>query len=336
MGTLKRTEWTQGAALLGASLALCFFAGCTAPAKSRRHAPIFKTDGGKLSGYWQAQGDPGYFIGLEGGSYTVAFGGQVRTVATILDFSESKLRVCEDGEETVLELSLEDNGLTLHDPRTSEAHQFHRLPQAPPDLKLLPLQIPEPLAVSADRAQQIEGELGRRVQQDQLAHSKRFEDLWGPPRLPEQGLPPSLGDHPLGTEDLSLLAIRSENTAYLKSLLAEVGWIDSRRFGSTAADAAFLLTQHSKDLPLMLAALPRIKEEVDAGRLEGDTYGKRQLYGTRMGKDASGQPIILPTEEPEGADERRRGLGMTPLSQYVGVFGAKEVRFSSACSPSRD
>ena len=92
----------------------------------------------------------------------------------------------------------------------------------------------------------------------------------------------------------------------------------------------------------MLAALPKIKAEVEAGRLEGDTYallydriqlllGKKQCYGTRMGKDPAGQPIVLPTELPETVDERRKSLGMDPLSVYVKIFGAREVRFSPAC-----
>lgn len=215
-------------------------------------------------------------------------------------------------------------------------HQFQKLLQQPLSLKLLPLWIPEPTMVPADRARRIEGELGRRLQRDQVAQRERFEELWGKRRKPKDGS--------FGKEDLSLVAVKSENTAYLKSLITEVGWIDSRRFGSTAADAAFLLAQHSQDLPLMLAVLPRIKEEVNAGRLEGETYallydriqlllGKPQRYGTRMGQDIVGKPVVLPTEKPEKVDERRRELGMTPLSQYVGVFGASEVRFSSACLP---
>ncbi|MEO6195884.1 MAG: hypothetical protein ABIS20_22935, partial [Thermoanaerobaculia bacterium] len=94
--------------------------------------------------------------------------------------------------------------------------------------------------------------------------------------------------------------------------------------------------------PLMLAALPKIKEEVEARRLGGDTYallydriqlllGKKQHYGTRMGKDPTGQPIVLPTELPETVDERRKSLGMDPLSVYVKIFGASAARFSSAC-----
>ncbi len=106
-----------------------------------------------------------------------------------------------------------------------------------------------------------------------------------------------------------MIAVKAENTKFLKDLVAEIGWIDSRRFGSIAADYAFLLAQHSQDIPLMLAALPKIKEEIETRRLEGDTYallydriqlllGEKQLYGTRMGKDPAGQPIVLPTRAP--------------------------------------
>lgn len=294
----------------------------------------------RVEGLWQDNERADYLVAIANEQVVVSFGGQVRKVATILDSMESGLRLCEDGQDSMREISWDRNNLTILDPRTDEAHHLRRLTSHPGDLRIVALQIPEPVPVPADVAQQVEGELGRRVRADQDAQKSHFEQLWGTgvtqsSIVAGQGLPEDL-------DTLNMIAVKAENTKYLKRLVTEMGWIDSRRFGAIAADYAFLLAQHSQDLPLMLAALPKIKEEVEARRLGGDTYallydriqlllGKKQYYGTRMGKDLTGQPIVLPTELPETVDERRKGLGMEPLSAYVKIFGAREVRFSSAC-----
>jgi hypothetical protein len=295
----------------------------------------------RVEGIWQDNEQADYLVAIGNEQVVVSFGGQVRKVATILDSMESSLRLCEDGQDSMRELSWDGNNLTIRDPRTDEEHHLRRLPSHPGDLRIAALQIPEPMPVAADVAQQVEGELGRHVRADQDAQKSRFEQLWGigakqSSTAAGQALPEDL-------DTLNMVAVKAENTKFLKELVSKLGWIDSRRFGAVAADYAFLLAQHSQDLPLMLAALPKIKAEVEAGRLEGDTYallydriqlllGKKQYYGTRMGKDPTGQPIVLPTELPEAVDERRKSLGMDPLSVYVKIFGAREVRFSSACT----
>jgi hypothetical protein len=270
----------------------------------------------------------------------VSFHGEVHRVARILDSLETSLRLCEDGQESIREISLDRNDLTIRDPQTDEIHHLRRLPGQPEVLKVAALPTPAPLPVTAEIAQQIEEELGKRVRADQEAQKLRFEQTWGigatrSSMAAVQGLSDDL-------DTLNMVAVKAENTRFLKKLVTEMGWIDSQRFGPVAADYAFLLAQHSQDLPLMLAALPKIKEEVEARRLEGDTYallydriqllrGEKQRYGTRMGKDLAGRPIVLPTEFPDTVDERRKSLGMGPLSEYVKIFGASEVRFSSAC-----
>jgi hypothetical protein len=308
-----------------AGIALIAASSCSGASLSSKTTPI--------TGFWQDDRQADYLVGIEDRRYTVSFGGQVRKVSVILSSSRTQIQLCEDGQDSIREFSLDGSHLYLRDPRTSEVHYLRRLSSKPPDLMLLPLDIPEPIPIPAEKARQIEGELSRRVQADQETQKHQFDRLWKSPPVTEQGL---------GTADLKIIATAAENTAYLKKLVREVGWIDSKRFGATAADDAFLLAQHSQDLPLMLAALPWIKREVDARRLEGETYallydriqllsGEKQLYGTRVGRDSLGRAIVLPTEEPEKVEVRREALGMTPLSQYVGIFGATEVRFSSAC-----
>lgn len=136
------------------------------------------------------------------------------------------------------------------------------------------------------------------------------------------------------------------NTRYLKDLISEVGWIDVQRFGYPASNAAFLLVQHSYDLPLMMAVLPRIKADVDADRTEGEPYallvdrlqlalGEKQLYGSQVFTNEYGEYAILPVAEPDRLGERRAALHMTSIAEYMQAWGSTEVRISSACSSER-
>jgi hypothetical protein len=260
-----------------------------------------------------------YLIAIENDTLVVSFHGRVQKMATILESSARLLRLCDDGQESTREIGLGRDEVTIRDSKTGEIHHLRRLSSKPGELILSSLVIPGSSPVTDERALQIKEELSKRVRADQEAQRPRFERTWNigarrPPASEGQNLPPEL-------ESLNLIAVKADNTAFLKRVVAEVGWIDSLRFGPAAAYDAFLLTQHSEDLSLMLAGLPKIKAEVEAKRLEGETYallydriqlllGRRQRYGTRMGN----------------------GLGMSPLSEYVKIFGASEVRFSSACA----
>jgi len=126
--------------------------------------------------------------------------------------------------------------------------------------------------------------------------------------------------------------VDTDNTDWLKQVVVDLGWIDSKRFGDQAADAAFLLVQHSGDLPLMLAALPEIEQDVKAGRLNPQNFallfdrlqimqGGRQRYGTQVMKDDKGDWIVGRLEEPDQVDERRKEIGLEPLQDYLSRFG---------------
>lgn len=129
--------------------------------------------------------------------------------------------------------------------------------------------------------------------------------------------------------------VDTDNTAWLKQVVVEHGWIDSRRFGVKAADAAFLLVQHSGDLPLMLAALPEIEKDVKAGRLNAENFaflfdrlqimqGGQQRYGTQIIKDdEQGDWVVSRLEDPDRVDELRKEIGLEPLQDYIARFGHK-------------
>jgi len=183
-------------------------------------------------------------------------------------------------------------------------------PPPPPPLEPFPLGAARP--VPAEVADAIRTELATRRERDQEVRkdpARRAE-------MPE---------------------VDSDNTAWLRRTVGEWGWIDTERFGAPAAGAAFLLVQHSGDLPLMLAALPEIEREVHAGRLDGQDFAllfdrlqvmqeRPQRYGTQIIEDPNGEGwIVAPLEDPAGVDARRAGLGLEPLADYLERF-EMEVR----------
>jgi hypothetical protein len=51
-----------------------------------------------------------------------------------------------------------------------------------------------------------------------------------------------------------------------------------------------------------------------------------------VGRGADGGVIVLPLEDPEGVDARRRQWGMQPLVDYVRLYGAPAVKISQECA----
>jgi len=126
--------------------------------------------------------------------------------------------------------------------------------------------------------------------------------------------------------------VDADNTAYLKDVVMCHGWIDVKRFGRDAADAAFLIVQHSGDFPLMLAALPKVENDVKAGRLNSQNFallydrlhfmlGGKQRYGTQVVRNAAGKWVVSRLEDPDRVDERRREIGLSPLRDYLEGIG---------------
>jgi hypothetical protein len=129
----------------------------------------------------------------------------------------------------------------------------------------------------------------------------------------------------------AMMKVDAANTAYLVGLVKEVGWIDVERFGVEAANAAFLLVQHSGDLPLMVAVLPLIEKDVKTKRLDGEPYallydrlqlmlGGKQRYGTQLGANDKDEPVVAALEDRAKVDQYRKELGMTPLADYLKLF----------------
>lgn len=299
-------------------LVICFL-GCF-PVQAYRGAgqpPTSAPDA--LQGYWHDPQDPDFLAGIEGSRLLIAFKGRVQGVSTILEATPEGLRVCAIGREKNLVLSREKDHLLFQDP-WGQSRKLLRLDRKPAEVNL-EVSIPAAMPLPQEKLQAIGREISRRGREEQT---------------------PTPGREHL---DLILASRGTANTEYLRGLLAEVGWIDVARFDYGTSMAAFLLVQHTWDLPLMMSVLPRLKEDVDAGRMDGAAYallfdrvqlmlGNRQRYGSQIYRNEAGEVIVLPLEDPEHVDARREALGrMIPatLKEYVKLLGGSEVKLSSEC-----
>jgi hypothetical protein len=48
--------------------------------------------------------------------------------------------------------------------------------------------------------------------------------------------------------------------------------------------------------------------------------GEKQIYGTQPTRDADGNPILPPLEDPDTVDERRASIGLGPLEEYLAFY----------------
>ncbi len=211
-------------------------------------------------------------------------------------------------------LDLTLDGTRLRVETGSAVLTLERMEDIAGELRVEPYELPEPFGLDEDILVTIREDLRERRANDQRV---RQGDVDGP----------------------AMQRVDRDNTEWLLAILAELGWIDATRFGSEASDAAFLLVQHTSDLRLMRTALPRIEQDVRAGRLDGQAFallhdrfqlslGWLQRYGSQIGITADGEAVLMPCEDLEHVDERRAELGMGPLADYLALFqeGDRPIR----------
>jgi hypothetical protein len=283
---------------------------------------------GWVAGVWQDKADPGFFFEVAGPQILIASGGRIREAATILRPIAAGLLVCEDGHEARLQVRRSGEQLHLARAREGKDRVLTRLAFRPEALAVaLHLGTPSPLPEEKVLAIQREIRL-RREAEHALFDQRRPQPLAQLPWLQASSplSPPSLSSG--SPDDVRVVARYGENGEYMRALVQEVGWVDVGRFGYSASHEAFFLVQHSSDLPLLLAVLPWIQKDAAAGLIAGSAYalmfdriqltlGRAQRFGSQMGRGADGGAIVLPLEDPEGADARRRQWGMQPLADYV-------------------
>ncbi len=240
---------------------------------------------------------------------------KVRKLLSI-DRLQAKLRF--NGTESWVAFYVQDEHLYFAD------RSFERVSPIPDDLQVLtPFQIPQPSAAAASDIEAAQGLLRLMIRNDQ--------------RLRKERRPPD-----------ELRRAGKRHAEKLKGILRNQGWIDIHRFGPEAAMNAFLVVQHSNDLPLMLSALPLIKSDLEnlGGREAGDMFallfdrirvrtGELQRYGSQLNEDATG-PYVLPLEDPCSIDDLRQAIGLEPLQEYVAIaskefYAGRPVRLLTPC-----
>jgi hypothetical protein len=120
-------------------------------------------------------------------------------------------------------------------------------------------------------------------------------------------------------------ALDLENVEALAELLERHGWPRISEVGEDAAIAAFLVIQHAS-LEQQERYLPALRERYEQGEAKGGWLamladrirvrrGEPQLYGTQsFFENATGKSGVYAIEDPEHVNERRKALGMKPLS----------------------
>ena len=212
---------------------------------------------------------------------------------------------------------------TLRVEALGEVMEYRRLDAVPQDCVLKALPIGPAREVPRERVLAIAKEIYERLDRDQA------------------GIKAAKDEYLLPTSDIMV-----QNTEYLKALIQELGWIDARRFGDVASGNAIVLVKHSENLSLMVGILPFV--EKDFSRLDQDNVmrailydglqidlGRKQRYGTQLGGDSEGNPMILPLEDASKVEQFRKEIGLPPLAEYLqlaseGLFSGKSIRMPRA------
>jgi hypothetical protein len=126
----------------------------------------------------------------------------------------------------------------------------------------------------------------------------------------------------------------SINLIKVKSILEKYGWLGADVVGGKGNSTLFLVIQHS-DQATQEKYLPMMREAVKNGKAQGSSLalledrvalgqGKRQIYGSQIGRDPETQIYyVSPLEDPENVDRRRAEVGLGPLSEYVSRWQIK-------------
>jgi len=122
--------------------------------------------------------------------------------------------------------------------------------------------------------------------------------------------------------------VHHRNAVRLATIMMEIGWPGRTVVGREAADAAWLVLQHSigdpavmrRGLELLRSAAPGEVDPIQIAMLEDRvrTYsGLPQIYGTQFDWDERGEMQARPIEDAARVDERRAAIGLPPLAEKL-------------------
>lgn len=114
------------------------------------------------------------------------------------------------------------------------------------------------------------------------------------------------------------------NTTFLKEVVSRYGWPKISEVGEEAAEAAWLIAQHTPDksflkecLELMQASPSEVKSQnlartIDRVKLSD---GQKQHYGTHFTQDKDGNWEPLPIEDLAMVEERRAAMDLPTIEK---------------------
>ncbi|HEY2291356.1 MAG TPA: DUF6624 domain-containing protein [Thermoanaerobaculia bacterium] len=99
---------------------------------------------------------------------------------------------------------------------------------------------------------------------------------------------------------------------------------------------------HSRDLSLLMGILPFVEKDYKEPSADNVVFailydglqidlGRKQRYGTQLGIDSGGNPMVLPLEDASKVEQFRKDLGLPPLAEYLqlaseGLYKGKPIR----------
>ncbi|HKJ49530.1 MAG TPA: DUF6624 domain-containing protein [Christiangramia sp.] len=119
----------------------------------------------------------------------------------------------------------------------------------------------------------------------------------------------------------------SINLIKVQEILDSRGWLGSDVVGPRGNSTLFLVIQHA-DLETQEKYLPMMREAVAKGNASASSLalledrvalrqGKRQIYGSQIGRHPDGEFYISPLQDPLNVDKRRAEVGLGTLQDYV-------------------
>jgi hypothetical protein len=124
-----------------------------------------------------------------------------------------------------------------------------------------------------------------------------------------------------------MLQVDSTHTERLRGIVRDHGWPGKSVFGEEAAQAAFLIVQHSASHEFQQEMLELLAAAAEAGEAKRSDVamltdrvrtnaGQPQLYGTQF-RIRDGRLVAHPIEDPAGLDARRAAMGLAPMAEYL-------------------
>jgi len=257
-------------------------------------------------GAWQEDGHPGIELRFEPQRVTIKDAGRSPQFFVAEYAAPGTFWFLNSqGGRGKLVIKVTGNDLTIVS--GAENNTFHRAAKLPADLEIAPTTIPDAKPVSDERKTALSAEADQRLEADQAVRTD----------------PARKGD---------MAKVDADNTAWIKTVITEVGWPDAGRFGRETSSKMFMFVQHSGDLALMLGVLPCIEKDMPAKVVDPQDFaelydrvqmytGRPQRYGTQFINDEHRKPELWLLEDKAKVEQLRASIDLIPLALYLQLAG---------------